>query len=164
MKLKSTALLERTTFDGLRNLKVLILRANHIVDVNGASFLSTPNLVIIDFTGNRLQKIHPGTFAKLSKVYFLSLSNNNITTIEPGAFEGRIGNLLIDGLDFFYRQSLIFIILGNPLHCNNDFDLFVSYLVKNNIKTFLPNQVIAVVYYCASQKYCVRGCQSLIFH
>ncbi|KAI1714558.1 leucine rich repeat domain-containing protein [Ditylenchus destructor] len=117
--------IERTTFDSLRNLKVLILRANQIVDINGAAFSSTPNLVIIDLTGNRLQKIHPGTFAKLSKVYFLSLSNNSITTIERGAFESRIGNVLID---------------GNPLNCDNDFDLFVTYLVKNNIKTFLPNQ------------------------
>uniref|UniRef100_A0A915CWA3 Uncharacterized protein n=1 Tax=Ditylenchus dipsaci TaxID=166011 RepID=A0A915CWA3_9BILA len=121
----SLEFIERNMFDGVRNLKNLLIHNNHIMHINNASFTSIADLVVIDLSGNKLQKIQAGTFSKLPKLFFVDLSNNLISTFEKGAFHTRVANIFLD---------------GNQLDCGADFGWFVTYLVDNNVRTFVPNQ------------------------
>ncbi|KAH7723451.1 leucine Rich Repeat family protein [Aphelenchoides avenae] len=115
----------RGMFDGMRNLKELHLETNSIREIYNNSLTSIPQLSVLDLSANKLQKIRSGTFAPLQRLYWLDLSQNDITTVENGAFSRGVGNILLD---------------GNPLSCDAELDWFVSYLVRNQVRTFLPQQ------------------------
>lgn len=111
--------------DGMPNLQILVLKNNTIADLSNSSLSSVAELTLLDMANNQLTTIHPSTFVYQRKLYWLDLSNNHISSIQRGAFNGAVGNILLD---------------GNQLQCDNAIDWFITYLVTNNIRTFLPNQ------------------------
>lgn len=127
-------------FDGMKNLLYLSLSNNSISHINPVTFLSIPNIYILDLSNNKIERIIAGTFAQLTKLEFLILSNNTkLKLFDKGSFYTRISTILLDGYFFFILKISNFII-GIDLNCDEKFDWFVTYLIKNNIRTFLPGQ------------------------
>jgi Leucine-rich repeat (LRR) protein len=121
----SLSSIEKSVFDGMRNLQQLNLHNNSLVEITNATLASLPKLNVADFSMNEISRIQPGSFSKQTNLFWLDLSNNNITTLEKGTFDRRIANIMLD---------------GNKLYCDEKFDWFVTYLVQNQVRTFLPNQ------------------------
>ncbi|KAI6169980.1 hypothetical protein M3Y97_01167600 [Aphelenchoides bicaudatus] len=117
--------IEAGVLDGMPNLAVLSLRGNSINELTSSSFSSLPELTSLDLANNKLQRIPAGAFGTQRKLYWLDLSNNGVTSLEQGAFAGSIATILLH---------------GNKLVCDSSLDWFITYLVKNNIRTFLPKQ------------------------
>ncbi|KAI6178493.1 Leucine Rich repeat-containing domain protein [Aphelenchoides besseyi] len=112
-------------FDGMPKLQILILRNNTISELSNLSFASLPELTLIDLANNQIQTIPSGTFTTQKRLYWLDLSDNKITGLERGAFAAPVANILLD---------------GNQLICDSSIDWFITYLVTNSIRTFMPNQ------------------------
>lgn len=117
--------IERGMLDGMRNLQQLNLRNNSLVEIDSTAFTSVPHLTSLDLAHNKLQKIQKGAFDKLPKLFWLDLSQNKLSTFERGTFDKKVANILLD---------------GNPLKCDESLDWFVTYLVNNRVRTFLPFQ------------------------
>uniref|UniRef100_A0A914YVS3 Uncharacterized protein n=1 Tax=Panagrolaimus superbus TaxID=310955 RepID=A0A914YVS3_9BILA len=121
----SLTTIEKSVFDGMRNLQQLNLHNNSLIEITNHTLASLPKLNVADFSMNEISTIQPGSFTKQTNLFWLDLSNNNITKLEKGTFVQRIANILLD---------------GNQLYCDDKFDWFVTYLVTNQVRTFLPNQ------------------------
>jgi len=117
--------IEERTFYGMKNLQQLSLRNNSLVKIENGSFSSLPMLNVLDLSYNKIRTIQPGSFSPLKNLFWLDLSNNNFTTFEKGAFDRRIPNIILD---------------GNSFYCDEKFEWFVTYLVKNQVRTFIPSQ------------------------
>lgn len=117
--------IERGMLEGMRHLKDLNLRNNTISELNRHSFTSSPELISLDLSHNQLKTLRNGTFTPFQRLHLLKLDNNEIEAIENGTFEGKIDTILLD---------------GNNLRCDQQLDWFIDWLVKNKIRTFVPNQ------------------------
>uniref|UniRef100_A0A914HNJ3 LRRCT domain-containing protein n=1 Tax=Globodera rostochiensis TaxID=31243 RepID=A0A914HNJ3_GLORO len=117
--------IEKGVLDGVKGLKNLILRNNSVEELSRDSFASVPELTMLDLSDNELRTLRSGTFVPLQRLHLLSLANNGIETVEKGTFDGKVDNVLLD---------------GNPLRCDAQLDWFISWLVKNRVRTFMPNQ------------------------
>lgn len=128
--------IERGMLDGMKNLQQLNLRNNSLSEINNATFNSVTMLTTLDLSHNGLTRIDKNAFTPLKKLFWLDLSSNMISSFEKGTFTNRIANILLD---------------GNPFNCDEKLDWFVDYLVRNQVRTFLPYQQEVV---CASpEKY-----------
>uniref|UniRef100_A0A915LX06 LRRCT domain-containing protein n=1 Tax=Meloidogyne javanica TaxID=6303 RepID=A0A915LX06_MELJA len=117
--------IERGMIEGMKHLKDLILRNNSINNLSRESFLSIQELVSLDLSHNELSNLKAGTFAPLQRLHILKLDNNKLETIEEGAFDWKVDTLLLD---------------GNSLRCDDKLDWFVDWLVRNKVRTFVPDQ------------------------
>lgn len=121
----SLARIERGMFDGMKNLQQLSIRNNSLTALDASSFAQLPHLTTLDLGYNRIQNIEEGTFEKLAKLFWLDLSNNEISGFHSNVFKKKISNILLD---------------GNKLVCDESFNEFLTYLVANKVRTFLPFQ------------------------
>uniref|UniRef100_A0A1I7THR6 LRRCT domain-containing protein n=1 Tax=Caenorhabditis tropicalis TaxID=1561998 RepID=A0A1I7THR6_9PELO len=121
----SLARIERGMFDGMKNLQQLSIRNNTLTALDSSSFSQLPHLTTLDLGYNQIKKIEEGTFDKLAKLFWLDLSNNEISGFQSNVFKKKISNILLD---------------GNKLQCDESFNEFLTYLVTNRVRTFLPFQ------------------------
>ncbi|KAL7077148.1 hypothetical protein ACQ4LE_003602 [Meloidogyne hapla] len=117
--------IERGMIEGMKHLKDLILRNNSINNLSRESFLSIQELVSLDLSHNELTHLKAGTFAPLQRLHILKLNNNKLETIEEGAFDWKVDTLLLH---------------GNSLRCDDKLDWFIDWLVRNKVRTFVPDQ------------------------
>ncbi|VDN04555.1 unnamed protein product [Thelazia callipaeda] len=117
--------IERGMFDGMQNLQQLNLRNNSITVLDNMTFTSVSQITTLDLAHNGIQKIEKDAFRTLKYLFWLDLSSNNIRTLEMGTFNEKIANILLN---------------DNPLYCDKKMDWLVSYLVTNQVRTFLPTQ------------------------
>ncbi|CAP33280.2 Protein CBR-EGG-6 [Caenorhabditis briggsae] len=121
----SLAKIERGMFDGMKNLQQLSIRNNTLTSLDASSFAQLPHMTTLDLGYNKIQKIEEGTFDKLVKLFWLDLSNNEISGFQTNVFKKKISNILLD---------------GNKLICDESINEFLTYLVANKVRTFLPFQ------------------------
>ncbi|EGT48404.1 hypothetical protein CAEBREN_28510 [Caenorhabditis brenneri] len=121
----SISKIERGMFDGMKNLQQLSIRNNTLTTLDASSFVQLPHLTTLDLGHNRIQTIEEGSFDKLAKLFWLDLSNNEISGFQSNVFKKKISNILLD---------------GNKLICDESFNEFLTYLVTNRVRTFLPFQ------------------------
>ncbi|CAB3408827.1 unnamed protein product [Caenorhabditis bovis] len=121
----SIAKIERGMLDGMRNLQQLSFRNNSLTSLDASSFPQLLHLTTLDLGHNQISDIAEGTFDRLTKLFWLDLSHNNITGFRPRVFSRKISNILLD---------------GNQLICDEKFNDFLTYLVANKVRTFLPFQ------------------------
>lgn len=67
---------------GLTNLKHLLLKANHIVEVEGHAFKDLKNLISLSLTDNNLSYLSPKIFQSQKNLQVLSLRNNRIRHVK----------------------------------------------------------------------------------
>ena len=84
-------------FDGLSNLRTLILQDNALASLPADIFSSLSNLEVLDLNDNDLTELPPGVFKGLSNLRGLDLGNNELTEFPPGVFKG-LSNLYSLGL------------------------------------------------------------------
>ncbi|KAF1769455.1 hypothetical protein GCK72_001272 [Caenorhabditis remanei] len=121
----SLAKIERGMFDGMKNLQQLSIRNNTLTALDASSFAQLPHMTTLDLGYNKIKNIEEGTFDKLAKLFWLDLSNNEISGFQANVFKKKISNILLD---------------GNKLVCDESFNEFLTYLVTNKVRTFLPFQ------------------------
>ncbi|CAB03182.1 Leucine-rich repeat-containing protein egg-6 [Caenorhabditis elegans] len=121
----SLAKIERGMFDGMKNLQQLSIRNNTLTALDASSFAQLAHLTTLDLGHNKIHDIEEGTFDKLSKLFWLDLSNNKISGFKTSVFKKKISNILLD---------------GNQLICDESFNEFLTYLIANKVRTFLPFQ------------------------
>ncbi|KAM3726541.1 Leucine-rich repeat-containing protein [Dirofilaria immitis] len=117
--------IERVMLDGMRNLQQLSLRNNSLSVLENLTFTSVSQITTLDLSHNSIHKIEKNVFTPLKDIFWLDLSSNLIKTIEKDTFKEKIANILLN---------------DNPLHCDKKLDWLVSYLVANQVRTFLPYQ------------------------
>ncbi|VDK61161.1 unnamed protein product, partial [Onchocerca ochengi] len=117
--------IERVMLDGMRNLQQLNLRNNSLSVLENLTFTSVSQITTLDLGHNNIHKIEKNVFMPLKNIFWLDLSSNLIKTIEKDTFREKIANILLN---------------DNPLHCDEKLDWLVSYLVANQVRTFLPYQ------------------------
>ncbi|OZC09212.1 hypothetical protein X798_03756 [Onchocerca flexuosa] len=117
--------IERVMLDGMRNLQQLNLRNNSLNVLENLTFTSVSQITTLDLGHNSIHKIEKNVFTPLKNIFWLDLSSNLIKTIEKDTFREKIANILLN---------------DNPLHCDEKLDWLVSYLVANQVRTFLPYQ------------------------
>ncbi|VDP09142.1 unnamed protein product [Heligmosomoides polygyrus] len=117
--------IQKGMLDGVRNLQQLSLRNNSLSSVDENAFASLRQLTTLDLAHNSLTKIRKRTISLQTKLFWLDRSKNQLASYEDGTFDAKIANILLD---------------GNPLFCDDEFDWFVWYLVRNRVRTFLPYQ------------------------
>ena len=74
-------------FQGLRNLRQLVLADNKIGSIEAKSFLPLTNLLKLDLSRNTLTEINAGMFQGLHKLQTLDVSQNKISVIQPKSFD-----------------------------------------------------------------------------
>ncbi|GMR61025.1 hypothetical protein PMAYCL1PPCAC_31220, partial [Pristionchus mayeri] len=117
--------IDRGMLDGMKNLQQLNMRNNSITEIDKDSFAPLKLLTTIDLANNQLKSIGQGTFDVMNKLFWLDLSGNQLRTIKKGVFKKKVSNIVLN---------------GNPLQCDADLDDFVTFLVVNRVRTFLPAQ------------------------
>lgn len=83
----------------MKGLKDLYLRDNFIEELNRDAFTSLPELTFLDLSENQLRTLRAGIFVPLQRLSMLTLANNKIETVEKGAFDGKVDNVLLDGIN-----------------------------------------------------------------
>ena len=71
-----------------KNVRILSLSYNNIVDINANSFQSLKGLQDLDLSGNYLSTLHAGVFGDLQTLIYLNLSSNNLEVLEDQCFTG----------------------------------------------------------------------------
>jgi Leucine-rich repeat (LRR) protein len=81
--------IEEEAFLNLSQLKILILDANQLKELNPQSFVGLPQLHHFSAMGNLISKLQKTVFEFLeNKKAFIDLSSNCIDTVDKGAFDG----------------------------------------------------------------------------
>ncbi|VDK27142.1 unnamed protein product [Gongylonema pulchrum] len=117
--------IERGMLDGMRQLQQLNLRNNSLSVLEKLTFTSVPQITTLDLAHNALYKIEKDVFKPLKNLFWLDLSSNRIETLENNTFKDKIANILLN---------------DNPLCCDEKLNWLVTYLVANQVRTFLPYQ------------------------
>uniref|UniRef100_A0A915PQQ3 Uncharacterized protein n=1 Tax=Setaria digitata TaxID=48799 RepID=A0A915PQQ3_9BILA len=117
--------IERGMLDGMRNLQQLNLRNNSLSVLENLTFTSVSQITTLDLAHNNIHKIEKNVFLPLKDLFWLDLSSNLIKTLEKDTFKEKISNILLN---------------DNPLYCDGKLDWMISYLVANQVRTFLPYQ------------------------
>ncbi|CAI2322844.1 unnamed protein product [Caenorhabditis sp. 36 PRJEB53466] len=117
--------IERGMFDGIRNLQQLSIRNNSLTSLDTLSFPQLLHLTTLDLGYNKISDIEERTFYFLEKLFWLDLSHNMLRGFRSGVFTKKISNVLLD---------------GNHLVCDETINQFLSYLITNKVRTFLPFQ------------------------
>ncbi|CAG9533484.1 unnamed protein product [Cercopithifilaria johnstoni] len=117
--------IERVMLDGMRNLQQLNLRNNSLSVLENLTFTSVSQITILDLAHNGIHTIEKNVFTPLKDMFWLDLSSNLIKTLQKDIFKEKIANILLN---------------DNPLYCDEKLDWLVSYLVGNQVRTFLPHQ------------------------
>uniref|UniRef100_A0A0R3RQW2 Leucine-rich repeat-containing protein 15 n=1 Tax=Elaeophora elaphi TaxID=1147741 RepID=A0A0R3RQW2_9BILA len=117
--------IERVMLDGMRNLQQLNLRNNSLNVLENLTFTSVSQITTLDLAHNGIHTIEKNVFMPLKDIFWLDLSSNLIKTIEKDTFKEKIANILLN---------------DNPLYCDEKLEWLVSYLVANQVRTFLPYQ------------------------
>ncbi|VBB31532.1 unnamed protein product [Acanthocheilonema viteae] len=117
--------IERVMLDGMRNLQQLNLRNNSLSVLENLTFTSVSQITTLDLAHNDIHTIEKNVFTPFKDIFWLDLSSNLIKTIEKDTFKKKIANILLN---------------DNPLYCDEKLDWLVSYLVENQVRTFLPYQ------------------------
>jgi Leucine-rich repeat (LRR) protein len=81
--------IEEEVFLNLSQLKILILDANQLKELNPQSFVGLPQLHHFSAMGNVISKLQKNVFEFLeNKKAFIDLTSNCIDTVDKGAFDG----------------------------------------------------------------------------
>lgn len=72
--------MEKGSFDGLGNLKILTIQDNPLETV-GSSWLNLRNLDRLDLRGNSIRYVAPGAFRELERLSYLNLEGNDLKCV-----------------------------------------------------------------------------------
>ena len=74
---------------GLKELRHLDLRGNHMQTINKKMLKHLPNLLFLDLSRNRIRKLHEHSFFRLQHLQHLDLSNNKLREVVPRLLQGN---------------------------------------------------------------------------
>lgn len=140
----NSLLINKSFFNGLENLKKLLLRHNKLVSIGDDLFTNVPNLSYLDLSHNQL-KLDESTFSSLKNLRSLILNSNSLEKL-PNSFLNNQSKLKLlslgkNRLSLFEASAIVNLTNLRELDLNknliNDFDLMSILVVLKNIKKII---------------------------
>jgi Leucine-rich repeat (LRR) protein len=127
--------LEANTFEGLKNLRTLSMKAGALIEIDVAAFNGLDSLEILNLAKNRIKAVLPGNFQNLLELKELDLGHNFIPNLDEGTFSGLVN------LQRINLENNLLEALPENLFKDNKYALEI-FLGSNNLKK-IPSKLFS---------------------
>ena len=127
-----TTNLSKTDFNGLYNLKTILLDNNAVQGITGNTFSNTKSLETFSIQNNNLKFISGNAFNGAKKLQMLNVNHNRISHLEPGLFSPFQSS----NIDLSFSNNRIKEIPNGLFNMLND---YVKFDLKHNLISKIGN-------------------------